>query len=499
MNVRLGEHGLIGLAIVYLAFLSWAMSNLSYDIWGAFVIGPPLAVVGILGIRRMFSGELASLANVMCLGLAAKFAGAGLRYFVAFSVYGGNSDSERYHTYAAKAAANVWRGDASVVSILPGGTGTRFMERFTSLLYTLVGSSKLASFVLFSWIAFWGIAYFVKAACVAVPGLRQRRYAFLCMLAPSLVYWPSSIGKEAVMILWLGIASYGVAHLMSRRRFLRPFLVMSIGLAGAAVVRPHMAGLWIAGLLPALLVALFAGTGQRDRRDRRGGRAAERFVLLSLIVVAAVALVLVGLATVRYLHFRGEDTAATTDKLTLILNETTRRTTDGGSRYVPPPVHGLTDWPYAALRTLTRPLLTEASGSGQLLSALEMTGFLMICLICVKRVANLPRLLVSTPYLTFAMTALFFGGLVFASFGNLGILARQKSLLLPLMLLIPCVPVRSYKRGPEWVADADQNNSTSPSVRPQFDSGGIPASLTARQVRTGPPWGNGAKPAVGRG
>ena len=38
--------------------------------------------------------------------------------------------------------------------------------------------------------------------CIAIPGLERRRYAVLCVLAPSLVYWPSSIGKDALLI-WI--------------------------------------------------------------------------------------------------------------------------------------------------------------------------------------------------------------------------------------------------------------------------------------------------------
>lgn len=42
-----------------------------------------------------------------------------------------------------------------------------------------------------------------------------------------------------------------------------------------------------------------------------------------------------------------------------------------------------------------------------------------------------------------------------------------------------------------------QNNSTSPKDTAQLDRGGIPASVTARHVKTGPPWGNGTNPARG--
>ena len=54
----------------------------------------------------------------------------------------------------------------------------------------------------------------------------------------------------------------------------------------------------------------------------------------------------------------------------------------------------------------------------------------------------LPYWVLRQPYVAFVCTVLFAGGLAYSSFGNLGILARQKSLLLPFMLLLPCLPVR---------------------------------------------------------
>ena len=436
MNLRPGEQALVAAAVAYLVALSWAMANLSFDIWGALVVAPVLLIVGMLGIRRMFGGDLKPLQRVMWLGLTAKLAGALVRYWVAFDAYGGATDAERYHKYASEAAGKVWAGDASFSTVLPSGTGTEFMERFTSLVYTVMGSSKLGGFLFFSWLAFWGLAWFVRAACLAVPGLERRRYAAFCVLAPSLVYWPSSIGKEAWMMLWLGIATYGIARLLTQRGFLRSVLATAIGLGGAAFVRPHIAGVWLAGLLPALLVAVFRGRV----RDRTRGTGVHRLLLLLAIGVAAVALSAVASTTVRYLNPNTDETAVNSTSITDILNETTRRTSETGSTFTPPPVNSPSDWPIASSRTLTRPLLIEVRGFAQLLSALEIAAFLFICLVSYRRVLHLAKLIVTNPFVAFAMTSLFLGGLAYSSFANLGVLTRQKSLILPLMFLIPCLP-----------------------------------------------------------
>ena len=40
----------------------------------------------------------------------------------------------------------------------------------------------------------------------------ERKFFFLILFAPSMVYWPSSIGKEAVVIFGVGLTTYGLAR-----------------------------------------------------------------------------------------------------------------------------------------------------------------------------------------------------------------------------------------------------------------------------------------------
>jgi hypothetical protein len=68
------------------------------------------------------------------------------------------------------------------------------------------------------------------------------------------------------------------------------------------------------------------------------------------------------------------------------------------------------------------------------------------------------------------VTTLFLAGLAYSSFANLGVLTRQKSLVFPFMLLVPCLGA-ARRPAP---AHALQNSSISPSSRDQLASGGIP-------------------------
>ena len=65
----------------------------------------------------------------------------------------------------------------------------------------------------------------------------------LCLLVlflPSLLYWSSALGKDAWSVMGLGICSYGVARVMTQKRF-SGLLILAAGLAAVVLVRPHVA------------------------------------------------------------------------------------------------------------------------------------------------------------------------------------------------------------------------------------------------------------------
>ena len=458
MNARPGEIIVVGAGLAYLGFLGWAIGNLSYDIWGALVVVPIYGVMGVILIRGMFRGALHPVATALTWGLALKLGGAAARYWVGFEAYGGSIDAGRYHEYAVETVSLVRSGDASFTTVLPSGQGTAFLEQFTAFTYALTGGSQLAGFVTFSFLAYVGLIFIVKAAIVAVPGLAVRRYAWFCVLFPSVVYWPSSIGKEAPMMLGLGIASYGIARMLTRRGWISSLLIAGCGLGFAAIIRPHIAGIWVAAALPGLVIALVG------RNRLAGGRRVSKFGIVLVLGVALIVFGALATATVGYLAPASDDETSTSDSLTQILEETTRRTAQAGSSFTPPSVSSPLNWPYASLRTLTRPLPFEVQGIAQLASAAEMTALLGIYALSRKRIRNLPRLIVSNPYITFVVTTIFLVGLAYTSLANLGLLTRQKSLIMPFLLLLPCLPAREHRR-PE---QPDKANLSQPALaRPQ--------------------------------
>ena len=145
-----------------------------------------------------------------------KLAASFVRYFVAFSLYG-SGDASAYDSAGTEIAESFHRGELSLTDLLALRQGTRFIDDLTGLIYALTGPSRLGGFLVYSFIGFWGLFLFHRAARIGLPEGSQRRYALLVFFLPSLVFWPSSIGKEAVMMLSLGICAYGAARILERQ------------------------------------------------------------------------------------------------------------------------------------------------------------------------------------------------------------------------------------------------------------------------------------------
>lgn len=474
MNRQALEVGAVAVGAVYLAALTWSMGNLSYDIWGALLLAPVYGLLGLALVRRMFlESAMRPVVLALSWGMLFKLFGAFARYWVGFEAYDGSIDAGRYHDFARAKAGEIWSGERPWIEAIPTETGTEFVDEFTALVYTLTGGSQLAGFVTFSFMAFIGIVFFVKAAVVAIPGMAAKKYAWLCVLAPSLVYWPSSIGKEAIVLMGLGVGTYGIALVLARRLWFQGLALMIIGLGFTALIRPHMAGIWVGGAIAGLILASFVGI---RGESGRGGRVGA----LLILAVAGVAFAGIAQFTVEFLDATRFDDESSS--VTDILEETARRTSQAGSNFVPPSIASPLNWPYAIARTLTRPLPIEASGLAQLVSAAEMLALFALVVFSWKRVRRLPRMLVSNPYVLFSVAALVLAGLAYTSLANLGVLTRQKSLLFPLLLLVPCLPREqpSALRG----SDRHRDSTGAPveAVSPHVRSVGASASLDQRDI-----------------
>jgi hypothetical protein len=111
-----------------------------------------------------------------------------------------------------------------------------------------------------------------------------------------------------------------------------PVGLAAAGLAFTAAVRPHMAGLWLAGVFPALIVMFVRNMRKRRSTD---GRRTSQGLMVVVIGVAAIGLVMLATTAVRYLPGGGEEGG---ESVSSIFEETARRTAQARSNFDPPNV-----------------------------------------------------------------------------------------------------------------------------------------------------------------
>jgi hypothetical protein len=249
----------------------------------------------------------------------------------------------------------------------------------------------------------------------------------LLFLLPSMLFWPSSIGKEAWMLFTLGLAAFGTARLLTGRPW-RGMALAGVAMWLAAIVRAHVSGMVVLGLVVAYLFA---------RPPRRLGALGPAMKMVALAALLVVAVGLLG-RTQSYLLEKGIDPQ---DGVTGVLAETGRRTSQGGSGFEAPSTGAsLAKLPFAAVTILFRPFLFEVHNAQAAITALEST--LLLCLVLARRRAiwQAVRHLRRYPYVAFILvySALFV--VAFSSIGNFGILARERTQLLPFFLVLLAVP-----------------------------------------------------------
>lgn len=418
--------GVAGVALVVGA-IGWAGTHASYDTFAGTIVVVVLAVGTYPIVRRLASREPDHrIARLIVLAPYLKLAVTVLRYAVAFVVYDGVADAASYHREGER-IAEVLRDGIFTVELGKPLVGTGFIRLVTGVVYTVTGPTQLGGFFVFSWLGFWGLYLFYRAFALACPHADQWRYARLLFLLPSLLFWPSSIGKEAWMSLGLGAIVYGTARLLTARR--GGVATLALGVAMTALVRPHVAAI-------ALMGALLAYLARRTPRDRRR-LSAPVAKLLGLIVLGVGLVVVLGQAG----DLLGVD-SFDSDAIETARQNATTRTSEAGSRFETEGGSSLdpSSFPGALLSVLFRPFPWEASNVQSLVASVEGGGLLALFVLGWRRLLGAVRAVVQTPYvvLAAAYTVLFVYG--FSAFSNFGILTRQRVQVLPFVLVLVCVP-----------------------------------------------------------
>jgi hypothetical protein len=409
--------------------------------WIGFLVLALIVLGAALGVARRPRSPWPQ--RLLILAVALRIVGALARYEVLFGYYGGSGDAAKYFSDSLPVSdelqsfevspfsASFWAGDGR-------WWGTPFLEKVSSLALALIGPTLRGEFLVFSLLAFAGLVAIARAFGRVQPE-RAVTFAAWIWLWPSLWFWPSSVGKEAVIMLAMGIATLGYVGTRGRIRW--GLLLAGIGLAFC--IRPHVAAV----LAMAVLAAHWLASWQRatPRRVLEAAAALAVFVFALFRMSGALGLEQPDVESVRDL-----------------VEWQQGQTLQGGSNIggVPVSVAGI---PMAFVNIWMRPFPWEARNATSLVSALEIVAFWWLVwrrrretLVAFRHWRRHRLLRFSLPLLvTYTL-------MIGIAFGNLGIIARQRAPIFPFMLVF-VVAVPALQRVPRSVAiDGHERETVDP-------------------------------------
>ena len=391
------------------------------DEWLGFMI--VLAVVAFAMAIVSFTRLPRQVKLLVYAALALRVIGALVRYAVLVGFYHGFGDAMEYYRIGLRLAEQLTLfnlGPLFDSSNWRGGVwwGTTFIYFPSALTLSLIGPSVIGEFVVFSLFSFLGLVGFGIAFHRAYPAVPVARYLRWIWVLPSLWFWTSSIGKEAIVLLGIGLTFLGFAGSKQRIHWLT--LAAGVGLVFA--VRPQVAAVCVLSIIIAQWL-----TSLRKWSVASIGQGLV--LLIGGLAVISLSGTFVGLES-----FDAEGVQ------TYIVEDPARRI-DEGTR-VDPVAVGIAGTPMALLNVLFRPLPWEATNIMVLFSSLE--GAALWTLIWLRR-KHLGRVLrhwrsdrlvgMALSFIVMYAVAL---GLIIS---NLGIIARQRVFIFPfLFLLIEATP-----------------------------------------------------------
>lgn len=428
----------IGLTVVTLIVLgvTVAMETLNFDVVIGILTALFLGVVTIPLLRYVArkEGDI-SLVTIMYWGLAAKMVGTLVRYFFITVIYNDNGDAGVY-SGAGAILMDLYR--QGIFTTEPPGLTNRGAETariavVVGVIYTVTGVSRYAASFVFSWLCFIGQLLMFRAFRRGVPTGDARRYLVLVMFLPSMLFWPSSIGKEALMVFCIGLASYGAAQLVGSRVRVGGIAMFLLGVAGLFYIRPHMALISITALGFAAAVSTIAGFSATEDKEGKGRAFAIRMVALVVLIGAA------SVATTQLHSVLGDGTEGA-GGIQGVLDKTKAQTGEGGSKFEPVAVTTPLDIPMATITVLFRPFPWESPNLNGLIASSEGALLMVLMVVGRRRVLNWAKSLARYPYLVYCLAFAFTFFIAFSYIGNFGILARQRTQMLPLALTMLAMP-----------------------------------------------------------
>jgi hypothetical protein len=346
-------------------------------------------------------------------GLLLRLIGSQLYYYATDMVYG-SGDYGMYHHVGSLWVEGVLTGsDVYVSSPYLGIRGTAFTIRVVGLAQLALGTNINGLFFAFSLVGYAGIVAFAGAFARAYPSIPVERYLIWIVLFPSLWYWPSAIGKDALIMAGIGVAVLGYTGRAGRIGW----VTLISGMLLVYAIRPQVAALLVVGMAAAQGMVLvkqwtFARLLQAAMLAAAG---------IATIVLAgdALGVSLTNLQEVEgYLDSRGAASATGGSALTAANSFASRLL-------------------FAPVNVLLRPLPWEVRGAMSAIAAIEIGIFWLLAFARRRSIASFIKY--HRHHRLFWLIVFFvllYTILAGVALGNIGLIARQRVHMFPFLFVL---------------------------------------------------------------
>lgn len=287
--------------------------------------------------------------------------------------------------------------------------GTAGVQYLTMLVVQVFGLSLLGTFLFYNIFGTIGLLAFDACLRMATEDKTRntRRLATLIVFLPSVSFWSSGVGKDALSFMATGLALWAALELNRRT------VLMALAVVVMLLVRPHIAGMMMLGLTVAVLV-------QRKVSPARK--------MLLGAVAAAVATAMVPFA----LQYAGVGESNDADALMSYVESRQASNMEGGSSVD----IAAMSLPMKLFTYLFRPLIFEARSVFSLAAAIDNL-ILLYLFVMGGRILFRSRRAASMGSRTFLWTYSLMAWLILAlTTANLGIAMRQKWMFAPMLILL---------------------------------------------------------------
>lgn len=379
-----------------------------------YVVGFVLVLCGYIATTRLpFRIKM-----LIYAAIALRFVGAVGRESIA-------ADANTYLRWGWRYAEHFMRFDFSPLfdpMLWRGSTwlGTNFVGYPVGFVMSLIGPSRMGTFYAFALLGFAGIFCFALAFKRAFPQIPYRPYWMWVFLLPSLWFWPSSVGKEAIMIFGLGLATLGFVGKHGKMNW----LVLGLGLAVTFMIRPQVTAVFV------FAIALSAWLDFQTWTPRK--------------VIQGVGVIAIGLLGMWFAMATTLEGDVDLESVQAYIDENASRNQGGGSS-----IEGVgsnpANIPLAMTNVLFRPFPWEAHNAAALLSALEVLLMWGIVFIRRHRFRAVIKHWRKDRVLRFALPfALLYVIALGMNLSNLGLMSRQRVLVFPFIFLV-------VEAGAQWL------------------------------------------------